>query len=222
MASLTLYGSNHANATLTTACDMATTTGGAEPSVISTTSGSNKFAESLSIGASEVAVASIPTNPTGKGWVYQPGAGTFATGNWAAVITFVPASWSGSSSTSHLHMRVSRWVSGPTWTIIGDFPDLPLTGGLTKTVYTFTTTSFSSIVFAANDLLHIEVWYFDNSGIASDNPKMFVSNSASLGVTNEMMITTSSFTAGSGVALTGECDGVGTLSGTLSLATSLT
>src|SRR6266705_6210554 len=83
MATLTLYGSAVADATLTTACDMAAVSGGTETSKTTTWTGSSNYGEIVSKGGSIVTVTALPATPTGNGWVYNPGAGTFDLGNWS-------------------------------------------------------------------------------------------------------------------------------------------
>src|ERR1041385_7971296 len=104
MAILTLYGSSIADATLTNACDMATTTGGTETSKTTTMSGSGSqvYAEIFSQGGSVTGVTSIPATPTGHGWAYSPGAGTFANGNWSASVTLSAPAWGGNSSNTDI------------------------------------------------------------------------------------------------------------------------
>src|SRR5215472_13162956 len=109
MATITAYGSAVLDGVLTTASDMATVTGGTETSKTTTSSGVNNFCEVLSQVGSTGGNASIPATPTGNGWVYnKPGAGTFATGNWSASVTF-----SGTNlGTSDLTIRFFRYSSG--------------------------------------------------------------------------------------------------------------
>lgn len=198
MASLTLYGSSVADGTLTTACDMAAATGGTETSKTTTVtfSGTNfNYAEVTSQGISVVDVNAIPTTPTGNGWVYKPGAGTFATGNWSAVVTLDAHGWSGSSSTTNITIRFFKY-SGGTYTSIGSLAAVSITG-TSKTTYTFSASSLSSITFGASDLLYTDLWWFDGTGANGDNPVVFGSTSSSQGVANDMQVTTSSFTASS-------------------------
>jgi len=204
VATQTLYGSSIADATLTTADDMATTTGGTETSKTTTTSGTNTYSEVFSQGGSSTGASSIPATPTGKGWVYnKPGAGTYATGNWSASVTF-----SGSSlGTSDLTIRFFRYSSG-TYTQIGTINKTGVVSA--KTTYSFPATSMGTITFAANDLLYVDLWFHDTSTIGGDNPVIYVSNSATQGVANDMVVTTSNFTpSGGGPTHRIICDGMG-------------
>lgn len=184
----TIYGSNVADTTLSTACQMSTTSGGTETSnttTIATTS--NPYAEIRSKGGASTAVASLPV-PTGNGWIYYPGAGTFAAGNWSAVETH--------SAVSHgvnMVIRFYKYSSG-TYTSIGSItgPTQTLTA---KTTYTFSATAMSSVTLASGDGIYVDLWWFDNNANAGgDNPTNFISNSGTAGVANDMQVTTSTFT----------------------------
>ena len=187
MAALTLYGSSVADTTITTACKMSNTTGGTETSKTTTVSGGGNYTEIVSQGGTLTTATSIGS-PTGKGWDYSPGAGTFATGNWSASCTIQT-----NSTTSTLTIRFYKYTSG-TYTSIGSINSTVSSGS--KTTYSFAATSMSSITFTASDLLYVDLWYFDTTGMGGNNPIVFESNSATAGVANDMQITTSTFTAG--------------------------
>jgi hypothetical protein len=184
MASLVLYGSSIANGTLTTADTMSATTGGAETSKTTTVTGANNYAEVLSQGGTIASVTSIGS-PSGKGWVYATGAGTFATGNWSASATFSCSA----PGTTDITIRFYRYSSG-TYTSIGTINKTGIVAA--KTTYSFAATSFSSITFASGDLLYVDVWWHDLND-ANDTPIVYVSNSATQGVASDMQVTTSSF-----------------------------
>src|SRR5579864_6699890 len=188
MPILTLYGSSVADATLTTACDMAVATGGVETSKTTTTSGSNIYAEILSLGGASSAVGAIPA-PTGNGWVYRPGAGTFAAENWSAVVTL---SFAGLGATSNVTIRFYR-LSGGVYTSIGSILQAMATS--TKQAYTFAATSMPSITFASLDLLYVDLWYHDaSSTVSGDNPVVWESSTAAAGIAGDMAVTTATFT----------------------------
>src|SRR5256885_4357264 len=195
---------------------MSANTGGTETSKTSTVpSTSLTFAEILSQGGTSNAVSAIPATPTGKGWVYNPGAGTFATGNYSASIT---RSLALSGSTATLTVRFFRY-SGGTYTLIGSIAVAAT--ATAKTTYSFGPTSMGTITFASGDLLYIDLWHKDaSSNVGGDNPVIYESTSATAGVASDMQVTTSTFTA-SGVALAGTLAGVGTLAPTLSATTAL-
>jgi hypothetical protein len=184
---LTIYGSSVADGTLTTAGAMTLSTGGTETSKVSTySSGSGNFGEVLALGGSLAAVAAIPATPTGKGWIYSTGAGTFAAEKWSAVINLANTGANGAWT-----LRFFRRTSGGTYTSIGTISG-PNTA-TAKTAVTFPATSMSSIVFASGDRLYIDLWYQDATGAASDNATVYESTSATAGVVSDMQITTATF-----------------------------
>lgn len=186
------FGSSIADATLTTACDMSTTTGGVETSKTTTVSGGNHFCEIWSQGGSQASQTSI-TAPTGRGWVSSaPGAGTFAAGNWSASCTFLFGSWSSGNTVTIRFYKLSSGAYTSIGTIVATIT------GTAKTTYSFAATAMGSSTFLAADQLYVDLWLTDTSGTGGDNPIVYVSSSASVGVTSDVQITTSTFTAGSG------------------------
>lgn len=190
---LTIYGSDVADATLTTACDCANPTGGTETSKTNTATGTNVYGEVTSQTNTTATVTSIPTTPTGNGWVYKPGSGVFATGNWGFVTTL---SFGTGATVNSLTVRFFKY-SGGSYTSIGTIV-FSGTINVAKTTYTFTSTSMSSISFGASDLLYTDLWIHDPAG-ANDGQKVYESTSATLGVVNDVQITTSTFTPGTQV-----------------------
>jgi hypothetical protein len=189
MAALTLYGSSVADSTLATACDMAlTTTGGTETSKQTVLTGSNVYGEVWSQGNAGLAtVTAIPATPTGHGWVYKPGAGTFANATWGCVFTLAHVA----SSTSDVTIRFFKYTG--TYSSIGTIN--VATNTAAKTTYTFSNTTMPSTTFGATDLLYIDLWYHDtNSNAGGDNPSVYISTSATVGVTSDMQVTTANFT----------------------------
>jgi Concanavalin A-like lectin/glucanases superfamily len=181
---LVLYGSNAANATLTTACNMATTTGGTETSVTSTASGTNDYQEIYSQGGSPASVSSIPSTPTGHGWLFKPGAVTFVAGNWSASITLACSSGTGATVT----LRVFKY-SGGSYTSIGSLSSITISGH-PKTTYSVAATSLGSFSLLASDYVYIDLWWYDSGGANSNNPVVYVSTTSSNGVASDMQITT--------------------------------
>lgn len=183
----TLYGSNVADGTLTTASDMSTTTGGTETSATTTATGTNVWVEVLSRSGTIATVTSMGSQ-SGKGWIFFPTAptgGTFTAGPWGAIFTLQALA----PGTTDITVRFSKYHAG-TYTTIGTINKTGVVAA--KTTYTFTTTSFSSVSFAAGDGLYIDLWWHDTSG-ADDNPIVYESNSASVGVANDVQITTPVF-----------------------------
>lgn len=169
---------------------MSSTTGGTETSNTTTiASTSNPYAEIRSKGGASTAVASLPT-PIGNGWIYYPGAGTISAGNWSASITKSSVT-KGVSST----VRFYKYSSG-TYTSIGT---ITATNTATaKTTYSFAATAMSSVTLGASDGIYVDLFHFDNnSNVGGDNPTIYISNSATAGVANDMQITFPTFTPAS-------------------------
>jgi hypothetical protein len=186
MPTLTYYGTSIADTTLTNACVMAPNSGGTETSKLTTIPGtSNPYAEILSQGGSSTAVAALPS-PTGHGWVFYPGAGSFAAGTWTLLVTKSSAT-KGVSST----FRVYKIASG-TYTSVGT---ATVTNSSTaKTTYTFSI-SGSGVSTGSSDGIYIDGFHFNNNANAgTDNPTIYVGNSATAGVAGDMQLTTPTFT----------------------------
>lgn len=188
-AGVTLYGSNVADGTLTTASDMSTTTGGTETSATTTATGVAVWVEVLSRSASIATVSAIGS-PSGKGWVYTPGAGSFATGNWSASVTLQASA----PGTTDITIRFYKY-SGGVYTSIGTINKTGVVGS--KTTYSFAATSMGSVTFASGDLLYVDLWWHDLSG-ADDAPVCYVSSSATQGVANDMQVNAPAFTPSGG------------------------
>lgn len=191
MATLTLYGSDVASAvTPTTACQMSTATGGTEVGKKSTFTGSGQYGEFTSKGLTVNTSASIPA-PTGNGWVYAPGAGTFAAGNWSAAVGMAGTFLSVGET-----IRFYKYSSG-TYTLIGSIAST--TQVQSRSTVSFASTAMATVTFAAGDLLYVDLWWFDNnSQAAGDDPTVYLSTSATAGVASDLQITTANFTAGGG------------------------
>jgi hypothetical protein len=190
MASITLYGSKVSNVDLSTASNMSTATGGVETSSTTIMTGTNVYGEIWSQGNAGLAtVTTIPGTPTGHGWVYRPGAGTFSNDIWSAVFTLSRAT----GFVADVTIRFSKYSSG-SYSAIGTINTATNTS--TKTVYTFSTTTMPATTFNANDLLYIELWHHDtDSNAGGDNPTVYISSSATQGVTDDLVVTTANFTA---------------------------
>src|SRR5690349_44872 len=183
-----LYGSNVLDSTLSTACVLATTSGGTEVSATTTiASTSNPYAEVLPRGGASTAVAALPS-PTGKGWIYFPGiAGTYAAGNWSASITH-----SSAIKGVNTVVRFYKYSSG-VYTSIGTITATNTTTA--KTTYSYSATAMSAVTLGASDGIYVDLWWFDNnSNAGGDNPVIYTSNSSTVGVVNDLQITTSTFT----------------------------
>src|SRR2546423_6752114 len=120
---------------------MATASGGTETSKVSNYGGTGNFGEVYSQGTASVnAVTAIPA-PTGHGWIYFPGAGTYATGNWTLVLTYAAFANNQGNQT----FRVYKRSSGGTYTSIGT---IVFTATATaKTTYSPAAVSMSTVTF---------------------------------------------------------------------------
>jgi hypothetical protein len=187
----TIYGSSIADTILSTACKMATNSGGTETSVTTTIpSTSQPYAEFRSQGGSSTAVASLPA-PTGNGWVWWCGAGSIAAGNWSAIATNSSVS-KGVSTT----IRFYKISSSFAYTAIGTITVTQTATG--KTSYTYSATAMGSVTTSSGDGIYVDRFWFDNNANAgSDNPVNYVSNSATAGVVNDMQVTFPTFTPAS-------------------------
>lgn len=188
-----IYGSSVADTTLTTACQMSTSTGGTETSKQTTIGGgSGNFGEVWSQGQANIlAVTSIPATPPGHGWIYYPGAGTFATGNWTPVLTYAVAANNVGANTFRIFKR-----SGGTYTLLASINFTPT--NTAKTAYTLTATSIATFTTAAGDGIYFDLWYQDNTGSIGDFVTIYESSSATAGVASDVQVTTATFTAGGG------------------------
>lgn len=192
MTALTVYGSSVADTMLTTACDMAQAVGGGtETSKTTILTGTEVYGEVFSQGGTAASVATLPATPTGHGWVYTPGVGTYVEGNWSALITLSAASWGGSSVHGTITVRFFHY-SGGAYTAIGQITTA--LSGTNKMTYSLPATSMPSITFGFNDLLYVDLWWFDDATNAGgDNPVLYVSTSATQGVAGDMQISTPGF-----------------------------
>ncbi|HTJ49432.1 MAG TPA: hypothetical protein VL443_08280 [Cyclobacteriaceae bacterium] len=170
---------------------MTITTGGTETSATTTfSSTSSQYGEILPRGGTGTPFASLPA-PTGKGWIFWPGAGTYATGNWSASITL-------SSAIKGINTVVRFFkYSGGVYTAIGSITATTTTTA--KTTYSYAPTAMSSVTLGANDGIYVDLFWFDsNSNITNDNPVIYTASSSTAGVINDVQITTSTFSGGGG------------------------
>ncbi len=188
MATLTLYGSVVPDARLGNASDMAVSAGGVETSKQTTMTASGQTdLEILSQGgAGEGQLVQGP--PTGKGWLFDPGPGTFDAGNWSAAFTMQLA-LSGATGTTTIRF----YKYSGSYTAIGSITVATTTAA--KTTYNFSATSMPSVTLAPGELLYIDLRYHDASSSANgDNPTVFLSTTTTAGVTNDLQVTTANFT----------------------------
>lgn len=197
MTALTLYGSNVASTTLTSACKLADTTGGTETNVTTTgpASGSG-YVEIFAQAATASINASLPA-PDGKGFLYDSvnlENCTISTGNWSASIAVKDTA--GSGPVQSFTLRFYKRSSGGTYTSIGSLVLSSQTINTTRTVYNFSASSLSSMSFSTGDKLYVDLW-IQATGWGSDPIVNYVSNSATAGVANDLQITTPGYTSNS-------------------------
>jgi hypothetical protein len=189
----TIYGSSVADGTLTTAGACSATTGGTETTK-GTTGCSGAASTYIEVratgGAATAGVSSLPS-PSGKGWVYYPGAGTFAAGNWSAVINFAETfNFTAGSWTIRFYT-----LSGGVYTSIGTIAIASPAITTSKKQFSFSATSMSSVTLASGDALYFDLWLRGGgSAWGSDTLTIYESNSSSAGVANDMQVTTATFT----------------------------
>ena len=189
----TFYGSSVADGTVTTACDMAKdTTGGTETTKVTTapaSGGGGQYMEMLSQGGSGTIYASLPA-PTGHGWVYTGIAGhTIPAGNWAAVINIADPSNGSAVPFGGLVIRFWKLhTSGLVYTSIGLISLSQPIIAPTKTQIYFPITSMPSMSFASGDDLYVDLFINPGGGWNSDAMTLYVSNSSSSGVANDMQV----------------------------------
>jgi hypothetical protein len=204
MATQTYYGSAVADASLTTACLMATAAGGTETSKSSTFGGSGNFAEVLSQGGSPSGVSSIPSTPTGNGWISPaPGAGSFATGNFSFLLTISEMH----GTTPVYTVRAFKYSSG-TYSSLGT--QTVNESSSSKTTYTLLIAVVNPN-FLSTDRLYFDCWFNDPTGVNGDIVTVYESTSSSNGVANDIQVTTTNFTASGGTTHQTVSDGLGGL-----------
>jgi hypothetical protein len=195
MSQLTYFGTSVLDSTLTTASKMVTASGGSETSKTTVLTANHVYGEIWSQGSAGLStVDAIPATPTGHGWIFYPGAGTFDTGTWSANITIASALWGGSGH-DVMTVRFSKW-DGSSYTVLGS--GVVNASGTAKTVYSFSTSSIVTFATIATDGIYVELWWSDNNLYAvGDNPVIYISSSGIVGVANDMQITTANFSPAS-------------------------
>jgi hypothetical protein len=208
MTALTLYGSNVAATTVTTACKLATTTGGTETSTetFAPNDNSQKYIEVWSQGGTVTDSASLPA-PDGHGWLFDVTtleSQTIATGNWSATVALQDP---GGALTSTLVMRFYKRSSGGTYTSIGSITQTGNTIGTTRTVLSLSATSMGSMAFVTGDKLYIDLFILPtgSSTWTADGINCYLSNSATAGVANDFVVVTPGYSKSRNLI----CDGYG-------------
>jgi hypothetical protein len=190
--STTFYASNVASTIggITQACQMAQASGGTETSISVTmpATSTNTYVELLSQGGSSSAFSTLPA-PTGKGWSISLAGNSIPSGSWSSVFTLAK---SGSSmGGAALYVRCFRRTMDGIYYPIGSMTLTGQTYSTTKTAYSLPSITATLWQFISGDTLYIDAFVFNGStSWASAAFTVYVSNSASAGVTNDGMITT--------------------------------
>lgn len=188
------YGSAVASTTLTTAGQLSlNSTGGVETNTTSTStdsSGLNMWYEEVwALGGSVGDSASIPS-PTGRGWLYDSTfleGKTIPSGNWSAAIS--EDDTGGFTAITFIVRSYKRSSSG-VYTSIGSMQVANQSMSGTKTLYNIPNTSMVAMSFGIGDKLYLDHFLLPTTGHWSSDPiRIYLSNSSTLGVTNDFMIT---------------------------------
>lgn len=185
------YASNIAQTLggLTLSSQMSQTSGGTETSTSVTMpgSGTNLYVELAAQGGAQTGTPALP-NPTGKGWSIALSGNTILAGNWSAVFSLAKSGTSMSGAS--LFVRCYRRTLDGTYYPIASMTLSGQSFG-TRATYTLTPVSvFDPWQFVAGDTLYVDAFVYNGSTAwASDVFTVYVSNSASLGVTNDGMVT---------------------------------
>ena len=136
---------------------MVAVTGGTEVALTANAwSPSNLYGEMVSAGGASTTATAIQA-PTGRGWVYSPGAGQFAAANWSASIAMAdPAN--GTDDPTAITLRFFKY-SGGIYTSIGTIALAGAAVPTTRTVLSFAATSMPLTNFSSGDLLYIDLWW---------------------------------------------------------------
>jgi hypothetical protein len=186
---LILYGSNVASSTLSSACVTPTTTGGSETTATTTAPLSGDgYLEIYSQGGAGVLNASLPT-PSGKGWLFDSTVlegQSISAGAWSATVAAsdpVPGPVAG------IVVRAYKRTSAGVYSLICTLSIGATPFGTTRSTFTLSTTSASSVSFATGDKLYFDL-NINATGWASDPVVVYESSSATAGVASDMQVTT--------------------------------
>lgn len=222
MTALTVYLSNVATSTLSTAASLASTTGGTiagDSSLIGTSTG---WGEVYGLGNSGAwAAAGSIGSPSGNGWLWDVTtleAKTISAGTWSSTVRI---RFSNGTGTVNVSTRFYKRSSGGTYTSIGtcSTTGVAMTTGYTQQTFT---ASLSSMEFNTGDKLYMDCWLnitSNSSGSGSAVVFITVTTSATQGDTTGAQVTPGYVATTRALSTT--INGVGTLSPTLSAKTAL-
>lgn len=195
--SLTLYGTNVAASTPSTACKLATTTGGTEVTVLTTSpnDGTQNYMEVLSQAGTGTDSSSLPA-ASGHGWTLDSNIldnQTIPAGNWSATVGLDD---SATFSNIGMFLRFGKRSSGGVVTPIGTLTLASQALGASRTTHTYIATSQIAMAFAVGDRLYVDkILKPAGAGTWGADPvHIYVSSNGSAGVANDLQINTPGYT----------------------------
>jgi hypothetical protein len=198
---LSLYGLQAAGSVIATAAKMGTAVGGTSATKTTLTGTVQNYGEIWSEGnaAAWQGLASIPA-PTGHGFLLDTTIlenNTFNAGNWTVAVKLnVNASFT--TFTGTLYGRVYKRSSAGVYTQIGSNMSVAANLTTAATVYTLTGTGFPSMKFNVGDRFYIDLWLQKTStgGATTRTIVLSTSSHATLGIAQQMEITTPGYVVG--------------------------
>lgn len=228
---LTLYGTNVAATTVTTACKLATALGGTEVTVLTTApnDGTQNYMEVLSQAGTSTDSASLPA-PSFKGWFLDSNLldnQTIPAGNWSATVGLDDSA--GTFSNIGMFLRFGKRSSAGVVTPIGTLTLVSQALVVSRTTYTYIATSQIAMAFAVGDRLYIDkILKPAGAGTwGADTVHIYVSSNGSAGVANDLQINTPGYAPTSSGAWTWDTTnsrliGSASVNGTLTTLAALT
>lgn len=201
MTALTVYGTNTASSTLSTANTLATATG-ATGTTVGTRCGSaaqTGYGElhSQTFSSNWPALGSIGS-ASGSGWLLDSSVlegNSLLAGNWTPTLNLrYFAASTGAVITADIHIRAFKRSAGGTYTQIGS--DMVLAGqSITTTTaqFTFAATSLPLTSFSTGDKLYLDCWLniTNNTNTnATAQINVSIASSSSQGTANDMQVVT--------------------------------
>ena len=194
--SLTTYGSNVSAGSLTTAGQMAITTGGTDASVTTKVGTHVNYGEIYALGntAAWAAAAVIGATPSGNGWLLDSSLLSqqqIIAGNWSPTLNLRVG-----AGMLTVDMYVRAWAfdtSNNSYTPIGTMLLAGQTVSTATTAYSFSATSLPAFAFSLTQRLYFDVWFnvLTNTGGGTGNTFNFrLSTSATSGVVSDMQVVT--------------------------------
>lgn len=182
MTALTLYGSDTAATTVSTAGKLTSTNG--TPTIdqanLSAGTGTGWGEFEAQGGGGSYAHAGSQGSPSGKGWLWDVTtleSQQLFSGNWSAS---APVNIFTGSMVADVVLRAYKRSSGGTYTLIGSITLSSQTITSTFSTLSFPATSFSSMNFSTGDKLYFDLW-FNITSNSSSNANIHIKEVASSG-----------------------------------------